>query len=127
MPGGRPTKYKKTYCKRLITWMSKGLSFESFAGELGVARSSIYEWEKNFEEFSDAKEIGSAKSQALWEKMGIAGASGKLPGFQNGAWVFNMKNRFLWSNKQEITLVGDLTPWSSIVAGEDDDDDDDDA
>jgi hypothetical protein len=119
MAGGRPTKYKKAYCKKLIEWMGKGLSFESFAGDIGVNRDTIYEWAKVYPEFSDAKGIGSAKSQALWEKMGIAGSSGKLKGFQTGAWIFNMKNRFSWRDRQEIVLEGELIPWSDIETDDD--------
>ena len=99
---GRPTKYKREYCDRLTQWMAKGMSFESFAGDVDVDRDTIYQWAKVHIEFSDAKKRGSAKSQAFWEKIGVAGSSGKLPGFQTGAWVFNMKNRFSWKDRQEI-------------------------
>jgi len=121
-PKGRPTKYRASYCKQLITWMGKGLSFESFAGDVDVDRDTVYEWAKAHEEFADAKRKGSAKSQAFWEKMGVAGSSGQLPNFKTGAWVFNMKNRFSWRDKQEVAVTGDLTPWSSIEADDEDED-----
>jgi hypothetical protein len=51
--------------------------------------------------------------------MGIAGSSGKLKGFQTGAWIFNMKNRFSWRDRQEIVLEGELIPWSDIETDDD--------
>jgi hypothetical protein len=120
MAGGRPTKYHKKYCEQLIAWMTKGLSFEAFAGDLQVSKQTLYTWLKKHPEFVDAKSIGTGKSNAFWEKIGVAGVTGKLPGFQTSAWIFNMKNRFGWRDKQEIKIDNtDVTPWSNIIAGED--------
>ena len=101
-PVGRPTKYKKEYCERLLKHMTEGLSFESFGGEVGVCIDTVHEWAKVHPEFSEAKRAGSAGSRMFWEKMGRSGACGKLPGFQGGTWVFNMKNRFRWADRSEV-------------------------
>jgi len=102
MAAGQPTKYKTAYCVRLIKWMEKGMSFESFAGDVSVHKDTLYEWVKVHPEFSDAKRQAFAKGQVFWEKMGIHGAAGKLKNFNNGAWIFNMKNRFNWRDKQDV-------------------------
>ena len=83
--------------------MAQGLSKESFAGDIGVHKDTIYEWADRHKAFSDAIKRGEGKSRIFWEKMGNAGALGRLPGFNSASWIFNMKNRFGWRDKQEIT------------------------
>lgn len=104
MPTGRPTDYDESFCERLIVHMASGLSFESFAGEIGVNRDTLYQWAKVHKEFSDAKKTGTERARSFWEKMGIAGAAGEIKNFNCTAWIFNMKNRFReeWSDRQEI-------------------------
>ena len=99
---GRPTKYQKKYCKMLIEHMAKGFSFESFAGLIEVHRDTLYEWCRVHQEFSDSKIIAAGKNQLFWESAGIEGMwqdSNKK--FNSTAWIFNMKNRFGWSDKKE--------------------------
>ncbi len=110
---GRPTKYKQEFCQLLIDHMSTGLSFESFAAEIGVNRDSLYEWESVHAEFSDAKKEGISKNLLFWEKQGIAGLWGnKENSFNSTVWIFNMKNRHKWRDKQpdEVdVIVNNLT------------------
>lgn len=96
----RPTKYKKEYCKQLIEHMTKGLSFESFAGVLQVSNKTLYTWAEKNPEFLHAKKVGTDKSRLFWEKLGVAGAAGKIPNFGSASYIFNMKNRFKWRDKQ---------------------------
>jgi len=117
-PGeGRPTKYKHEYCSMLIEHMSNGLSYEAFAGVIGVCKFSLYEWEKNHEEFSDAKLIAFQKCQLFWEKLGVDHIINRSDSEHQGGsssrslnasvWIFNMKNRFKWRDKQpdEVDVV----------------------
>lgn len=99
---GRPTKYLKEYDEKLIEHMDGGLSYESFAGAIGVSKQTIYDWEKKHKTFLDAKSLGRAKSQLFWEKKGIDGlfTNDKIS-FNASTWIFNMKNRFLWRDKPE--------------------------
>ncbi len=94
MPGGRPTKYLKTYPELLIKHMEAGLSFESFAGTIKVNRDTLYAWEKRHKEFSDAKKIGVELGLLFWEQLGLAGMSGQMKGFNPATWIFWGKNRF---------------------------------
>ena len=96
MKNGRPTKFREEYCEMLIDHMRQGLSFECFAGVVGVGKETIYTWSEQFESFRDAKSRGFALSQLFWEKIGIAGVTGRIQNFQTGAWIFNMKHRFKW-------------------------------
>lgn len=107
MAAGRPTKYKPEFCEMLIKHMTRGLSFESFAGQCDTHFDSLYEWCKKYPEFSEAKKIGTAKSREVWEMIGINGAVGKIKGFNVVAWIFNMKNRFGWRDQPDIELTDD--------------------
>ncbi len=113
-PTGRPSKYKTEYCEQLIEHMASGLSFESFAGVIEVNVDTLHEWAKVHEEFSDAKRLAFAKNMAFWEKLGIEHiinktdseslgdgvSSSKSRSLNASVWIFNMKNRFKWRDRQ---------------------------
>lgn len=101
--GGRPTKYKTEYCREVIDFMTFGYSKEAFCGRIGIAKDTLYKWDKKHKEFADAIKKGEAKSLLFWEKMGIEGATGNISGFNPSTWIFNMKNRFNWRDKRDIT------------------------
>ena len=57
---GRPTTYKPEYCDRVYEYLSTTgreqtelPTIEGFAVYLGAARSSLYKWKEEHEEFSD--------------------------------------------------------------------------
>jgi hypothetical protein len=82
--------------------MEGGLSFESFAGAIDVWKSTLYEWEKQFPEFSDAKKRGEAKRVLWFEKQGqklimSGGGTGSA-----SAWIFSMKAQADWSETINI-------------------------
>lgn len=106
MPAGRPTKYDPAMCQELIDFMAQGYSKEATAAKLGIAKDTLYAWDKKHTEFSDAIKEGEIKSLLFWEKTGMAGMLGKLPGFNSTAWIFNMKNRHKWADKQETKVTG---------------------
>ena len=97
-------KYDQKYCDELISHMEKGKSFESFAGTIRVNRATIFRWKKNYEEFREAYEVGFCLSLNKWEDIGLAGLymGGKDNPFNSTVWVFNMKNRFGWTDKKEV-------------------------
>ena len=103
-PTGRPTKYDQKYDEMLIEHMAQGYSFESFAGIIEVNQDTLHEWKKFHPTFTEAKKIAFAKCQVFWEKMGITGAWSDPKGLNlnTGVWVFNMKNRFKWSDRLEV-------------------------
>lgn len=102
---GAPSKYEPKYCQMLIDHMSQGLSIEAFAGVADISIDTIYKWVKKHPEFAEAKKTGTAKSRLLWEKAGMQGMymGGKDTPFNSTIWIFNMKNRFGWKDKHEVS------------------------
>jgi len=104
MPAGQPTKYKPEYCALLIEHMKKGLSYECFGAVVGTCKQTIYNWEKDNPEFLDAKNKGRQLSQMFWESIFVENIiTDKGTNFNTTGWIFNMKNRFNWRDKQEIS------------------------
>jgi hypothetical protein len=78
---------------------------ETFYKLVRADRESLGEIEQDF---VDSIKKGRALSQAWWEEMGRKGTIGVIDSFNNGAFVFNMKNRFkpkgydsTWADKVE--------------------------
>lgn len=105
MPAGRPTKYKEKYCEMLIEHMKQGYSFETFGAIVDCHKDTLYEWCAKHPEFSDAKKKGAAYSQMMWEKMGMQGMWNQYQGdsFNQALWMFNMKSRFKWRDRVEVS------------------------
>lgn len=119
----RPTKYKKLYCKSIVDYFDKPLTykdeetryykgepytvartlvsdlptFESFASSIGVTMSTMWEWKQVHEEFSNAYQ----RAQQLQEQM-IVGNS--ITGRYAGSFAqFYLKNKYAYVDKQELT------------------------
>lgn len=97
---GRPPEYKPEYCELLLTHMSKGLSYETFAATIGTSRQTLYNWEKQYEDFLYTKRIAQDQCQLFWEKIGVEGlySTKEGPNLQQNLWMFNMKARFRWKD-----------------------------
>lgn len=101
MAAGRPTKYDKKYCKEAIEYMREGFSVTAFAGHIGVARSTVFKWAEQNEEFSDALKTAQALAAQRWEQILLQVA---MTGEGNAsAAIFGVKNRSSvdWRDKQE--------------------------
>lgn len=103
MAGGRPTKYKKEFCDQIIAAMEKGLSVQAASAECGFSHDSFYRWQEKHPEFSDAVKEGQRRCLVFWEKIGMKGMVGQIPGFNATTWIFNMKNRHNWVDKKEVS------------------------
>lgn len=109
MPAGRPTLYRPEYCAKVIELGKEGNSRVQIAAELGVAKSTLQEWEKEFPEFSVAITRAMTFSQAWWETKGKeclvmpAGAT-----FQSSVWSRSMAARFPddWRENSKMEHVG---------------------
>lgn len=115
---GRPTKYDPKYCYELIEHMGLGFSFESFAGKIGVAESTINLWQNEHEDFSEAHRRGISTMRIFWEKLGIVGTTeGK--NFNASAWKFNMQNKLKWRDTRDVTTDGEkLEPIQVVIVEE---------
>lgn len=102
MPAGRPTKYDPAFCERIPELMKDGLSIEEVACELGIVKSTLYEWVKKSVQFSNALKEGEELSKGWWLKKGRVNLeNGK---FNSTLWYMNMKNRHGWADKTEVEL-----------------------
>lgn len=106
-PGGRPSEFNPKHCRELEQFMENGLSFEAFAGHIGVAVDTLNSWANHYPEFAASKKIGQAKSRKYWEDLGKKGATmGKQ--FNATVWIFTMKNRFGWKDQLAISTDSEL-------------------
>lgn len=83
--------------------MAKGYSKTVVAASLGISRKVFWEWERRHLALAEALKEGEMLSQLWWETEGLKAMQGGTPGFNAAVWIFNMKNRFGWRDKQEIT------------------------
>jgi hypothetical protein len=95
----RPTVFRQEYCKQLIDYMAQGFSFEGFGAHIGVGRSTLYNWVDQHPSFMASRNSGREASYCYWEKLGIDGCQGKIPGFNGRIWILMMRNMHGWSNK----------------------------
>ena len=81
---------------------------------LGIGESAWYTLMEDSEEFRQAEEMRLALSEVWWHKQGRAMVTG---GQGNSAvWIFNMKNRFGWRDKQEVDHTTAGQPMQSFDA-----------
>jgi hypothetical protein len=85
---GRPSEYKPEYCQAVIKAMSEGVSLSGFAGMIGVSRPTIYEWQTEHSEFSNA--VARAKAaRVLWWELKLMRST---KGAQTTASIFALRN-----------------------------------
>lgn len=96
------SKYNPKICKTLPSMFKNGESIIEVAKALGICRQTFYDWSNKYPEFKAAVDEGLSLSEAWWCTLGRAGAMGKVT-INATVWIFNMKNRFKWTNRQENT------------------------
>jgi hypothetical protein len=98
---GRPSDYDPKYCEEIIEYMGQGFSKEAFAGHISVSKQTLYNWMASHKEFLDAVNRAEEKCRVFWEELGIQMV---LAGQGNATtWIFNMKNRFNWKDRSDVT------------------------
>lgn len=105
--GGRPTKYSVALSKRLPDLFKNGESVAEVCMALDISKDTFYAWVKKHKRFSDAYNKGLQKSEAWWSRLGRAGAQGSVK-IQPATWIFNMKNRFGWTDRIEQQHSGEV-------------------
>jgi hypothetical protein len=83
--------------------MAEGYSFLSFGGVVDppVSTQTLYDWMEAHPEFLEARKKGESACRRWWETQGKIGMHMKV--FNSTVWIFNMKNRFKWTDKHEIS------------------------
>lgn len=105
MSRGQPTKYRAEYCQMLIDHMSDGHSYESFAAIPRVHLDTLYQWEKDNPEFSEAKKTARVMQLLANEKMMRDIAKGKIRNANATAAIFIMKNCHKWKDRHEVEFT----------------------
>jgi hypothetical protein len=90
---GQPTKYRQEYCERVVELSRDGKTLTALAVELGVMRSTLYNWQDKHSEFMDACTRARDAARAWWEQTMSDQSTGRNNG-NSGALLFAMKNQF---------------------------------
>ena len=106
---GPPSKYRESYCDLLVDWMSEGKSYNSFILHLykeegvRITARTLYEWEKHYTNWVQAKEMGFEMRTAWWEATLQGQADGSVKGNAAAA-IFALKNYWPkdYKDKREV-------------------------
>jgi len=107
---GAPTKYDPSWMLARVTdLMADGASKVEVAASLGIRGETLYQWIKEYPDFSDAIKKGEELCAAWWEKNGRVNLQNEK--FNATLWYMNMKNRFRWADRQEqkVDLAANIT------------------
>ena len=101
---GRPKKYTIEHAEKFIESMKNGLTKVEAAVELGIARSTMYEWAKEHKEFAKAFQFGQDCALAYNIKLMRMGALGQIPKYNVTAHNSIMNNMFRedWNRNPEM-------------------------
>ncbi len=95
--GAKPD-YRPEFCEMLVAHLKDGGTYESFAAICDVSYATLYNWEKAYPEFLEAKNRGKPKALKFYIDMGKAMATGQIKRLhkrtvrmENGKVVFNPK------------------------------------
>ena len=89
-------KYDPSFCNELVEWMGKGLSYITW-GPFHKPRISVacmYEWEKDFPEWKEAKQTCYALALGYYEVLLRQKASGQKKDIDTRAVTFALATRF---------------------------------
>lgn len=97
-------RFRKRYCQELIEWMADGNTYEGFATVINTDRANLYKWETEYPEWVDAKRTAFEQCEQWWLKIAKDNLISKREGSLNSSvWIFNMKNRFKWTDRTDLT------------------------
>ena len=104
---GTSNKYRKDMCIKAEEVLANGESLAAICAELGITRTTLYDWRERHPEFKEAIERGLQKAQRLWEQIGQDGIKGNYEKFNSAPWIFTMKNRFREDYKEDKEIKSD--------------------
>lgn len=126
--GGRPTKYKPEMLPKIIELMKDGASIVEVCAELDISQETFAQWRNPesryyIKEFSETVKKGLALSKAWWTKQGRINLMNRE--FNYTGWYMNMKNRFKWTDRQEVSnhISADGAIKINLITGKNDDKD----
>jgi len=95
-------KYKPEYVDQLPDMFKTGEDVSEVCAVFKISRQTFYDWIKKYPEFKTAYALGKTYSESWWNRLGRAGAAGKAD-INPSVWLANMKNKFDWKEKSELT------------------------
>ena len=112
MPAGRPKdsvidRLKEGWQSKFLEMGKDGCSDVEIRAAFGISDDLWYRWIAEDEEFSRTYKLSKAACHAKWEEMGRKMAFGQVDGNPT-TWIFNMKNRFNWRDKQDVEHSGQV-------------------
>lgn len=90
---GRPPKYAKAMCAKVIDYGKLGYSKAEIAMELDVSRETIYEWGRTHGDFSDALKKSEDYASAYYNRTFREMAMGEVKNGQAVPLIFAAKNQ----------------------------------
>ena len=104
------TKYRPIMNDKIIELMTQGASLIEVSANLDISRDTIHDWTNKDsprykKKFSDTIKRGIELSEAWWLKLGREKLTLKYQSdnLNFTGWYMNMKNRFGWKDKQDVT------------------------
>ena len=94
---GRPTKYTKEIGALVFDLMDEGLSVVQVARKLNVARSTIYKWAEDNDDFSDTFTRAREAGEAYWEYKFLDMMQSRASDSSQSLIKLYFANRFKWS------------------------------
>jgi DNA-binding transcriptional regulator YiaG len=116
--------YDSRFGIKLVEHMSQGLSYQSFAGVIGISKTVLDRWEEH-EEWIEWKNRAIAQGLLYWERM-LHDATTKEALADAKLMIFKLKNMFPDEYKDKVEVEGNMAPTQIIIkglTGEDEDDD----
>ena len=123
MAGGRPKKgldvLPADWEENVLDMYKEGCADVEIMAYLSISRDLFYRWLDEEPQFSDAIKRGRTLSESWWTRHGRKMATGEAEGNPT-TWIFNMKNRFKWTDKVEQSVTspdGSLAPTKIELVG----------
>ena len=96
------------YEERLYDLAKQGASLVELAVELDIARETLYNLMERDQHFLDTIKRCKVLCEDWWEKQGRSNLQNK--DFNYTGWYMNMKNRFGWKDRQDVTTNDKALP-----------------
>jgi len=76
---GAKSKYKEEFCESLIKHMAEGYSYSTWGVDNNISTSTMYRWESDGPDWTEAKDIGYHSGLKLFESILISNSQGLIP------------------------------------------------
>ena len=100
----RSSKYKPWMCDKIVEVAEQGGHVPAMLKAIGVrSKDTFYRWLREYPDFKDAYEASKVVSQAFYEEVLLAGALGKIKGYNFNSIAMVMNNKFNDEYKRSAT------------------------